>query len=276
MSNSEKISITTPLITVITVVYNSKSYIRRTIESILDQSYKNIEYIIIDGNSNDGTIDIIKEYSPHISFWISENDNGIYDAMNKGISLASGEWINFMNAGDIFYCKKTIEDIFNKKPFANIIYGDVETVYNDYSIIHKAGNIKKITQKMQFSHQSAFIKRNFHTKKYYDINFSLSSDFKNIVEWYIEDQNNFQYIPLVVSSVNVRGASSLYEYESASQRYIIIKQLMKLNIIKTNINLIMHYTLLLIKLKIKSKISNDKLIDAYRNFKHMFWKKSHD
>ena len=94
-------------ITVVTVVLNGEKDFERTILSVINQSYKNIEYIVIDGGSTDGTLDIIERYKDKIDYVIIEKDRGIYDAMNKGINIASGDWINFMNSGDIFYDKNT-------------------------------------------------------------------------------------------------------------------------------------------------------------------------
>ena len=114
-----------PLISVVTVSYNAVSVIEQTIFSVINQTYPNVEYIIIDGGSTDGTVDIIKKYADKITYWVSEPDKGIYDAMNKGIELATGEWINFMNAGDSFYSFSILELIFGQTIFSNdIIYGD--------------------------------------------------------------------------------------------------------------------------------------------------------
>ena len=115
-----------PLITVVTVVFNGVAHLEDTIQSVIGQTYDNVEYIVVDGGSKDGTLDIIQKYGHAIDYWVSEPDKGIYDAMNKGIDLGSGDWINFMNAGDKFFDSKTIaylEDIFNEN--YGLIYGDM-------------------------------------------------------------------------------------------------------------------------------------------------------
>ena len=103
-----------PLISVVTVSYNAVDTIERTILSVLNQTYSDIEYIIIDGGSTDGTVDLIKKYADKITYWVSEPDQGIYDAMNKGIDVATGEWINFMNSGDSFYRQDVLSSLFDK------------------------------------------------------------------------------------------------------------------------------------------------------------------
>jgi glycosyltransferase involved in cell wall biosynthesis len=115
-----------PLVTIVTVVLNNEAFIEKTIQSVLNQTYQNIEYIIIDGGSTDGTLNIIRKYEKFIDCWVSEKDKSIYSAMNKGLQLAKGKWINFMNSGDTFYSKDTINSI----PFSNfqnnsMVYGSI-------------------------------------------------------------------------------------------------------------------------------------------------------
>lgn len=113
-------------VSVITVVYNGIDYIESTILSVLNQDYINLEYIIIDGGSTDGTLDIIKKYEDRIFYWLSEPDHGIYDAMNKGVAVATGIWIHFRNCGDYFYSDNVISAIFTQ-----IIPNDVTIIYGN-------------------------------------------------------------------------------------------------------------------------------------------------
>ena len=176
-----------PLISIITVVYNCKDDLEMTIKSIIDQTYPNIEYIVIDGNSNDGTIDIIKKYQNKITYWISEPDEGIYDAMNKGIRQSTGDWINFMNAGDRFYDQNILSSLFipAPKPSTDIIYGDTEFIYTFGKYIRKPASLTYLKESMIFCHQSSFVrtyllkKREFNTKslipQHYNLTLFISS-----------------------------------------------------------------------------------------------------
>ena len=113
-----------PLITVVTVVFNGEATLEQTIQSVVNQTYDNVEYIIVDGGSKDRTLDIIKKYEDRIDYWQSEPDKGIYDAMNKGIELANGDWINFMNSGDSFYNECVIKNIYYG-PYKMVIMGPI-------------------------------------------------------------------------------------------------------------------------------------------------------
>lgn len=142
-----------PLITVITVVFNGEQFIEDTILSVINQVYDNVEYIVVDGGSTDGTVGIIKKHQQAIDYWVSEKDSGIYDAMNKGITLSSGDWINFMNAGDRFFDPDVLDSInFSLKPNNHILAGDVE--YDSGKVFFAlSGSMYK---KNTIHHQGAF------------------------------------------------------------------------------------------------------------------------
>lgn len=152
-----------PLISIVTVSYNAVSTIEQTILSVINQTYPHIEYIIIDGGSTDGTVDIIKKYADRIAYWVSEPDKGIYDAMNKGIKVATGEWINFMNAGDCFANSKVLNEIFYTNNFSsqtNFLYSDSYISSNSTILqIHKAS-----LEKGEIIHQSCIYKKELHRK----------------------------------------------------------------------------------------------------------------
>jgi glycosyltransferase involved in cell wall biosynthesis len=132
-----------PVVSIITVVFNGAEMIEKTIQTVLGQTYPSIEYLLIDGGSKDGTIDIIRRYEDRINYWISEPDKGIYDAMNKGLAAATGDYVWFMNAGDLVYREDTLEKIIRRgmtgetpgnllKPWPLIFYGDTMVVNNQY------------------------------------------------------------------------------------------------------------------------------------------------
>lgn len=148
-------------ISVITVCYNAADTLEKTIQSVLGQTYPNIEYIIIDGGSTDGTVDIIHKYTDRIAYWVSEPDGGIYDAMNKGIERATGEWINFMNAGDIFCDKFVLTNILS-----NDSVNQYSFLFSDFYIYGK-GMKQKISasyEKGMLLHQSIIYKRELHDR----------------------------------------------------------------------------------------------------------------
>ncbi len=173
----------TPKISVITVVYNGETTLEQTIKSIVSQTYRNIEYIIVDGNSKDRTLDIIKKYDLNISNWISEDDNGIYDAMNKGFQMATGDYVWFMNSGDEIYDSLTLEKIISSQADADIYYGDTIMIDNDGNTIgnRRLTPPRKLTWKsfkkgMLVSHQSFIAKKSITTL--YDTKYNYSADFE--------------------------------------------------------------------------------------------------
>lgn len=189
-------------ITVITVCYNASDCIEDTIKSVLQQTYKNIEYIIVDGNSKDSTVDIIRRYNDKITKWISEPDKGIYDAMNKGAQLASGEWIIYRNAGDLFDRSTSIEEIFS-----NTIPEDTCVLHGDCRFYCKYGEIIRKpfleiegskTLKMPVHHPSAFIRTSYQKHHLYDISYKSSADFNFFMDC-LSNNEKFEYRSIVVA-----------------------------------------------------------------------------
>lgn len=208
-----------PIISIITVSYNAIDTIEETICSVINQTYPNIEYIIIDGGSTDGTVDIIKKYQNNIAYWVSESDKGIYDAMNKGIKQASGEWINFMNSGDIFYEKDIISKVCaGINSDTDVVYGDTLLKYSWGMIEKKASSLIDMEKHLPFSHQSCLIKLSLMKKYFYDLQYRICADYNFFYSLY-KRKGCFQYIPLIfsvyeaeegVSSVNVFGLLKEY------------------------------------------------------------------
>lgn len=210
-----------PKVTVVTVTYNAQKYLEQTIKSIIEQDYPNIEYIIIDGASTDKTIDIIKKYEKYITHWISEPDNSIYDAMNKGIDIATGEWINFMNAGDSFATIDAIKYLIdNLEKDTDLITGDRYSVYENSSkrILNKASGIKGIKEHgMPSGHQSMLIKSLLMKKYKYSLSYKYASDHDLMLRFY-RDNRNFKLINRPISNY-LRGG---YSDENNIEAYIEI------------------------------------------------------
>ena len=254
-----------PLISIITVVFNGEKYLEETIQSVINQTYDNVEYIIIDGGSTDGTLDIIKKYEDQIDYWVSEKDKGIYDAMNKGIDLATGEWINFMNAGDGFYKDNTLSEIFVNNKYQNmkILYGDVETNYGNFKVIHKAGSLSNLYKSMQFSHQSIFFNSKYHKENKYNLSYKLSADYLNIISIYSEEKDSFLYLNTPISIVNTDGVSEINIFHSVLEHWKAVKQIKK-----NNLKLDFYYIISLGKQYLKNRFISDCLLTKFRNIKY--------
>ena len=191
-----------PLISVITVCYNAVVDIEKTMQSVLNQPNQNIEYIVIDGNSTDGTVDIIKKYADRLAYWVSESDEGIYDAMNKGIAVASGEYIIFINIGDrlLFLPTKTLKDVLNKSPI-----GVCGRVINEKNIVYKPRFDFRMRFQNQIPHQGMFYKRRLI--RYYDSSLMIVADYDLNLELYSKGEKIY-IIPDIVSFHDMNGISN--------------------------------------------------------------------
>lgn len=217
-----------PILSVITVVYNNVRHIERTMLSVINQTYPDIEYIIIDGLSNDGTLDIINKYKDKVAKLISEKDAGIYDAMNKGLTIATGDYVIFMNSGDEFYYPETVEQVFATYDGADIYYGETEMINDAGESLgqrrHQAP--KQFTWRgfkygMSISHQAIYIRRSL--TEHYDNRYQLSAD----IDWIIRAAKKAKTIVNVnryVAKYLVGGMSKAKHRQSLQERFDIMKR----------------------------------------------------
>ena len=166
-------------ISIVTVTYNSVKTLERTIQSIISQTFYDYEYIIIDGGSTDGTIDIIKKYEKHISFWVSEPDEGIYDAMNKGINHASGKWIHLLNSDDYYYDNSVLEKVSNcLENEDNFYYFTMLQKHDGRENIYRwNSNLYKLWYSAYLPHPTMFVsKKAYNLIGLYDTQFKIAAD----------------------------------------------------------------------------------------------------
>lgn len=195
-------------VSIITVCYNSAKTIERTIKSVAKQGYEEIEYIIIDGGSTDGTLDIIDRYKDKISVLVSEQDGGIYDAMNKGIARATGDIIGFMNSDD-WYADGAIVAITEafKKTDADIVYG--KTIISENGIFRdrKNDSLDDICFHMVFCHQAVFVKSNLLRNHPFDISYQIVADYEFFLTMYLQGKR-FHQIDVIIAYFQAGGVSS--------------------------------------------------------------------
>jgi glycosyltransferase involved in cell wall biosynthesis len=217
---------TNPLISVITVVYNNEKVIERTILSVINQSYANIEYIIIDGASTDKTVDIIKKYSEYLTYWISEPDKGIYDAMNKGINHIHGKWVIFMNSGDIFHSNKVVENVFHQNIPDDklVIYGNTIVDYVSFQKVKIATNPPKLWKGMIFYHQSSFTRTDILKKYCFDISYHIAADYNFFISvWNDFGEEVFYKTNIFISCYDFSGLSNTNRIMSLQERRKTLK-----------------------------------------------------
>ncbi len=216
-----------PKLSVITVVYNSEKHIERTILSVIGQSYRNIEYIIIDGKSTDQTVNNIKKYEDRITTFVSEKDKGIYDAMNKGLNMASGDYVVFLNSGDEIYANDTIEKVFSgDKNWTDVYYGETEIYNEDWESQGnrrlKAPSVltwKSLKGGMLVCHQSFIVKKSIAPN--YDLNYKLAADFDWMIKC-LKKSNTIENTNLYISKFMAGGKSRQNTLNSLKERFEIM------------------------------------------------------
>lgn len=210
-------------VSIITVTYNSAKYVEDCINSIIRQNYKNIEYIVVDGNSTDGTIDIIKKYSQYITTWISEEDNGMYDALNKGMKIATGNVIGILNSDDVLASADVISEIVNCFQQHNVdsLYGDLVYVdpYDLQKVLRFWKGLPYERRRFKYgwmpAHPTFYIRRDLIEKfGGYESHYFTAADFEFMARYLYRFKISSCYLPKLIVKMRAGGASN----ESFSRR----------------------------------------------------------
>ncbi|WP_321480092.1 glycosyltransferase family 2 protein [uncultured Bacteroides sp.] len=210
-------------LSIITINYNNSKGLEKTIESIIKQTYLEYEYIIIDGGSTDNSINIIKKYANKIDYWISEPDKGIFNAMNKGIEQATGEYCNFMNSGDCFHTNDVFEKVV---PLLNKDIVTGKYIFGNQP--HPWGAIATISMldfvKGGICHQSAFIRRDLFKDNCYDENFKIVSDSKFFIDALIFKNCSYTNVDIIIADFDASGISSISSELNEIERARILRE----------------------------------------------------
>ncbi len=192
-----------PRVTVVTVTYNALDALSKTMRSVEAQDYANIEYIIVDGASSDATPSMLAQYHGRLNRWVSEKDRGIYDAMNKGVKMSTGEYVIFMNAGDTFVGSDTVSRVFAEAAEADVIYGDIMK-----NGMRKRSLSPRNCHKMYYCHQAAFTRRECLLEMPFDVSHRFSADFKQAKEMFLAGKT-FSYVDVAVADFDTSGVSNV-------------------------------------------------------------------
>ena len=190
------------IVTIITVCRNHAKELERTIRSVESQTWQEKEYLVIDGASTDETPHVIKAHEASITHWVSEPDQGIYDAMNKGVKMAQGEWVIFMNAGDTFASDNTLQRVFGSPQDADVIYGDVIK-----GELVKKAEAPRNAHRMFYCHQSAFVRTLCLREFPFDIRHRMSADFKQVKQLFLSGKR-FRQLDFPVANFDTQGVSN--------------------------------------------------------------------
>lgn len=217
-------------ISVITISYNAIAGIEKTLASVAKQDYHDFEYIVVDGMSTDGTVEIIRKYQQHITRWVSEPDNGIYNAMNKGVRMAKGDYCIFMNAGDYFVNASVLSKV---APFLDGTYDYLagnEVSVNKAWVVNYIKAPKRITQDFlglkSISHQASFIRRELLLRCPYDETLRMVSDWKFCIQTLLKGDASYSSIPVDICKFNHDGISCTNTELGSKERKAVLLELL--------------------------------------------------
>ena len=212
-----------PKIAIITINYNDKNGLQKTINSVVSQTFTDYEFLVIDGGSNDGSKEVIEQNASKIHYWVSEKDSGVYNAQNKGIKAANSEFVIFMNAGDIFHDEKVLETVSAQLTSEfDIYYG------NNYKVKENGSKrLKTYPERLDFSffytstlnHQSAFIRKALFEKYfYYTETFKIASDWEFFIYTICKENVPYKYLNTTICQYDFTGMSSTGKYEEYARK----------------------------------------------------------
>lgn len=218
-------------LSIITINYNNKAGIQKTIDSVISQTWKDFEWLVIDGGSSDGSKELIEQYQQHFSYWCSEPDNGIYNAMNKGIALAKGDYCLFLNSGDYLCSPEVLSLVFSYQRCEDIIYGNVITKGEKKETVLKGFHSDLILGvdmvKSTICHQTAFIKKDLFDKcGYYDESITMVSDWKFFFVAILMHKCSVKYIDVNVAYYDLTGFSTNFPKKLEEEKIKVLKDML--------------------------------------------------
>lgn len=229
-----------PILSIITINLNNSAGLEKTIQSVISQNYKNFEFIIIDGKSSDNSVEIIKKYQNSITIWKSEKDSGVYEAMNKGIKLANGKYLQFLNSGDYLLNKDIINTIFSKPTTDDILYGSSIRLSDDHKL-YEVVEPKNLTLKHFYDystcHQAMFIKRDLFNKLgLYNEKLKIVADWEFNIKSIIVNNCSLKYLDFPIVYYDMSGISFKNQNLSISEKNKILNSILPPRILQDYAN----------------------------------------
>lgn len=214
-----------PKLSIITINYNNLQGLQRTVESVVNQTWKEFEYIVIDGGSTDGSVTYIESQKEHFDYWVSEPDSGIYNAMNKGIEKASGEYLLFLNSGDDFLNSTSLQNNLKEIKGEDIIYFDINVIGNGVFFVKSCPDILKFSYLFHetLPHQSTFIRKKILTELgCYDESIKIVSDWKFFILAIMKYSVTYKHVGKVLSNFYLDGISAIEDY--SEERKLVLNE----------------------------------------------------
>lgn len=214
-------------LSIITINLNNKDGLQKTIDSVVSQTFKDFEWIVIDGGSTDGSMELIEQYADHFAYWVSEPDKGIYNAMNKGIKVAKGEYLQFLNSGDWLWEIDALRKVFSEKADADILYGDYEMWSEEMGGYYEEKTPENLSLsflvRRWLGHSASFIRRKVIMDRLYDETLRIASDWKFFLECAL-DNKSFRHVQVVVVGYGKNGISVVDQESVVKERANVMDQ----------------------------------------------------